>query len=397
MSKIHLSAPPLIAGATLAIHGGRTIDPLYGAITPPIVQSSTFAQDGIGGHRGHTYSRVSNPTVTALEQALASFEGMAHAYAFASGMAALSALALATLRSGDHALCSRIVYGGTLRLFDELLAPLGIALTPVETTDVTRVEAAIRPATKLLLVETPANPTLEVSDLRALGAIAKKHGLILAVDNTFLTAALQRPGELGADVVVYSTTKYVDGHNAAIGGALVLDDSDLGARIDRVRKTIGAIQAPFPAWITLQGLKTLPLRLRVHSESALALAEWLSRDGRVNRVHYPFLASNPQRELAFGQQAAGGGIVSFDIKGGIEAARAFAASLRLCTVAENLGAIETLVTHPATMTHGDLDPQRRRGLGIGDGLLRLSVGLEDVDDIRADLDQALAIAAKAVR
>jgi len=386
---------PEPALATVGVHGGLPPEAVTGAILPPIFQTTTFVQEGVGGSPGsgagnaYTYSRAHNPTVTALETALAAFEGLPHARAFATGMAAITTLALAALDGGGHVVCSDVVYGGTVRLLDRVLAPLGVAVSYVDTADAEAVAAALRDETKLVLVETPANPTLKLTDLAAVAAATRHHPALLAVDNTFLTAALQRPAEHGADVVVYSTTKYVEGHNSTLGGALALSDRRLLERVDLVRKTTGSIQSPLQAWLTLKGLKTLTLRMERHAASAAEIADWLAGRREVANVHYPFHRSFAQRELALRQQAAGGGIVSFELVGGVAAAERFCAALRLCRLAETLGATETLVTHPATMTHGDVPAERRRATGIGDGLIRLSVGLEAPRDLVADLDAAL--------
>ena len=379
---------------TLAVRGDGGPDPATGAVVQPVVQSTTFAQAAIGRDRGHTYSRASNPTVAALERSLAAVEGLPHALAFGSGMGAVTTLALALLGPGDRLVCSRVVYGGIERLAREILAPLGVEPVFVDTSDLDAVAAAVTPATRLVFVETPANPTLTLTDVAAVAAIARDAGAPTCVDNTFLTAALQRPAELGADLVLYSTTKFVEGHNAAVGGAIVLRDPELAERLDRVRKTLGTIQSPWNAWLTLRGLKTLPLRMERHSEHALAVARALEAHPLVERVGYPWLESFAGAELARRQQRAGGGVLWFEVAGGLAAARAVTERLRLCTLAESLGAVETLATHPATMTHGDVPRERREAIGIRDGLIRLSVGLESPAALVADLEQALQGAAE---
>ncbi len=380
---------PGLAPETLAVQGNRPPEPTTGAILPPVFQNTTYRQQGVDAGGECTYSRAANPTVAALETALAAFEGLPEARAFATGMAAITTLMLSTLESGSHVVCSDVVYGGTVRLIEQILEPLGIESSFVDTSDVDALEEALRPETRLVFVETPANPTLKLTDLAAVGDLVGRHSAILAVDNTVLTAALQRPAELGADIVVYSTTKYIEGHNATVGGALVLRDEGLLERIDLVRKTTGSIQSPWEAWLTLKGLKTLTLRMERHSRSALEVATWLATRPEVQRVSYPFSASFAQHDLARRQQAAGGGIVSFELLGGVEAGKAFLAELELCHLAENLGAAETLITHPVTMTHADVDPEARRAVGITDGLIRLSVGLEAPEDLIADLAGAL--------
>lgn len=373
------------------------IDP----VVVPIFQSTTYAQRAPGEHGGFTYSRAHNPTVTALEAALARFEGASRALpttqeselratAYGTGMGALTTLALAVLEGGGHAVCSEVIYGGTVRLFEEILVRFGVTASFVDTGDPAAVEAALQPETRLVLVESPGNPTLRLTDLDAVAAITHRHGALMAVDNTFLTAALQRPFEHGADVVVYSTTKFIEGHNAALGGALLVREADLHERLDRVRKTLGTIQSPWGAWLTLQGLKTLELRLERHSRTALAVARWLEGRPEVKRVLYPGLRSFPQSALARRQGCRrvgrGGGLLAFEVDDAPRCLRA----LRSIRVAENLGAVETLATHPASMTHGDLDPERRERLGVTDGLIRLSVGLESKGELIEDLERGLA-------
>lgn len=374
---------------TRAIHGGMGPEPITGAVIPPIFQSTTYAQKEVGGDAAFTYSRAHNPTVAALEEALASFEGLPHCRAFGSGMAAITTMALALLEAGSHVVCSDVVYGGTVRLLVQVLDCFGIDTSFVDSSDPEAVQAALRSNTRLVFIETPANPTLKLTDIAAVADITASHPALLAVDNTFLTAALQRPAELGADIVVYSTTKYIEGHNSTIGGALLVEDETLCDRLDLVRKTTGSIQSPWEAWLTLKGLKTLTLRMNQHSATAETIARWLESQPAVSRVHYPFLDSFPQRDLASRQQKAGGGMVAFELVGGTEAGIELMNSLQLCTLAENLGAAETLVTHPPTMTHGDMDPDERRERGISDGLVRLSVGLEHGFDLIADLAAAL--------
>ncbi|MAE94373.1 MAG: cystathionine gamma-synthase [Deltaproteobacteria bacterium] len=375
---------------TLAIHGDLGPDPETGALVTPIVQSTTFAQAGVGEHRGFTYSRAHNPTVSALEIQLAALEGARHCAAFATGMAAITGLALSVLRAGDHVVCSDVVYGGTVRLLERVLRNLGIRTTFVDTSDIDATWRAFEPSTRLVLVESPANPTLKLTDIAAVAGLAHDANALCAVDNTFLTSVLQRPIELGADVVVYSTTKFIEGHNTTVGGAVLLDDDALAARLDEVRKTVGSIQSPFDAWLTLKGLKTLPLRMAKHSENAARVAAWLETHSAVAAVAYPGLVSFPQADLARRQQASGGGVLAFEVVGGADAGVAAMNALELCHRAENLGATETLATHPVSMTHGDVDPEHRQRVGITDGLVRLSVGLEAADDIIGDLDRALA-------
>jgi cystathionine beta-lyase/cystathionine gamma-synthase len=380
--------------ATVAIHGGRVPDPATGAILTPIYQSTTYVQQAVGVHKGFTYSRAANPTVDALERALGAVEKTPPAVCFATGMAAITTLFLSLLTTGDHAVISDVVYGGTVRLFQQLLGGLGIECSFVDASSPELVEQAINSKTKIVFVETPGNPTLRLCDVAAIAAIAHRHGVKLAVDNTFLTPALQPVLELGADISVLSTTKYIEGHNSTVGGSLATRDESLLERFRLIRKTTGCIQSPQEAWLTLRGLKTLPARMKLHCENALTVAQWLEQHPAVERVHYPGLASFPQRGLAERQHAAHGGMLAFEIKAGSEAAITLMNSVKLCSLAENLGAVETLITHPVSMTHGDVPAEKRQEVGITDGLIRLSVGLEAPEDIIADLDQALAAATK---
>lgn len=375
---------------TCAARAGGEPDPATGSVVPPIVQSTTYRQRSPGHHLGHAYSRASNPTVDALERCLGALEDAPPAVAFASGLAAETALFLALCKHGDHVVLGDVAYGGTVRLVRQLLADLGIDATFVDATDLAAVEKAIGARTKLLFVESPANPTLKLCDLAALAKLASRRGVPLAVDNTFLTAAAQKPLEFGAAASLYSTTKLVEGHNGAIGGAVVTRDAALLDRLRWVRKTIGSIQAPHDAWLTLRGARTLPLRVRQQSENALAVARWLEGREGVASVRHPGLESFPQRDLAQRQHGSlHGNVIAFEIEGGVEAARAFAERIELCLLAESLGSVETMLTHPATMTHADVPADERARLGVPDGLLRLSVGLEDPADVIADLDRAL--------
>jgi len=394
--------------ATLAIHGGVECDPKSGSILTPIVQSATYVQESVqagnGARGGHTYSRASNPTVQALERAIAAVEGgSAHggddrttgAACFSSGLSAETTLFLALLRAGDEIIVSDVVYGGTVRLLRQILSGLGIVARFVDTSDAGAVERAITANTKLVFVETPANPTLKLTDIGAIAAVTRRAGIPLAVDNTFLTPVIQRPLDLGADICVYSTTKHIEGHNATIGGALTARDPALIERFKFVRKTLGTIQSPFEAWLTLRGLKTLPLRIREHSRIATIVARYLQSHELVERVWYPGLESFPQSTLARAQHIASGealhgGVIAFEVKGGVAAGVRLLNSLKLISLAESLGAVESLVTHPVTMTHGDVPEEQRAAVGITDGLIRLSVGLEHAIDIIADLEQALA-------
>ena len=359
-------------------------------LVAPIAQSTTYCRDGIESTARHQYSRVSNPSVAALEVALGNLERAPQATCFANGLAAETALLLSLLQAGDHWICGRSVYGGTTRLAQQLLPGLGIEASFVDATDPAAVRAALQPNTKLIFVETPANPTLEVTDIRAVARIAKDASVPLAVDNTFLTAVLQQPLALGADISVYSTTKFIDGHSVALGGALVCRDPVLLDRIRFIRKCTGTIQTPFNAWLTTQGLKTLPLRMSRQSATAALVARALARLPEVARVYYPNLLSADQRRVAERQHlGAHGAVVSVELAGGRAAARSFASALRLCRLVEHVGSVETLVTHPASMTHGDVPAKERHAAGVSDGLLRISIGLEAADAIQADLEQAL--------
>lgn len=391
---------------TIALRGGRKPDPTTGAVVTPIVQSTTYAHDAVGVHKGHTYSRASNPTVSALEEALGALENTPPAVCFSTGMAAITTLCLSLLKTGDHVVVSDVVYGGTVRLLNLVLQPLGIKATFVDTADAKNVEHAITRETKLVLIETPANPTLKLADVEAIAKVTKKKGVLLAVDNTFLTPVLLRPLDLGADITIYSTTKYIEGHNTTVGGSLSTRDTALLDRFRLIRKTLGSIQAPFDAWLTLKGLKTLPLRIRQHSRGALEIARFLQGHPKVTKVYYPGLSEFPQHALAVRQNRSGigtkkkgqnadsetffGGIVAFEVSGGVDSGVTVMNNVQLCILAENLGSAETLITHPVSMTHGDVPREQRERTGITDGLVRLSVGLEDPADIIADLEQALA-------
>lgn len=362
-------------------------------LVPSITQSTTFQRAGVGSDPAHQYSRVSNPTVAELERKLGTLEDAPPAVCFGTGLAAESALFLSLLRSGDHVVCGRGVYGGTTRLFQQLLAPLGIETTFVDSTSLDEIRDAIRPNTELILVETPANPTLDITDIEGCARIAKAAGVLLAVDNTFLTPILQQPLDLGADISIYSTTKFIDGHSVALGGAIVSRNEQVLDQIRFVRKCTGAIQSPFNAWLTLNGLKTLPLRIRSQSASSAEIAAWLDQHELIQRVCYPGLANGESARIAEEQHLGEhGAVVTFEVKGGYEVACRFVGALRRCTLVEHVGSVETLITHPASMTHADVPPAQRAAAGISDGLLRLSVGLEPAHEIIEDIAQALAAA-----
>lgn len=379
-------------GCVHAARHGRT----GGPIVDPIVQTTTYIQPKLGEPIEHAYSRVSNPTVSALELAIGELEDAPPAIAYASGIAAEAGLFLALLRAGDHVICGEAVYGGTVRLLDRLLRDLGVDVDFVDTTDTQAVRRHITPRTKLVFIETPANPTLVLSDIRKIAEITHAAGALLAVDNTFQTPILQRPLELGADISVYSTTKFHDGHSAAVGGAVVSRDQELLERIRFVRKCTGAIQKPFDAWITLQGIRTLDLRIRQQSANASKIARWLADHPAVERVHYPGLDCFAQQELASSQHIDGvhGAVLSFELAGGVPAGKTFVSSVKLAKLVEHVGSLETLVTHSASMTHADVPPAQRERVGITDGLVRVSVGLESPDDVIADFEQSIEAAVR---
>ncbi len=377
--------------ATRNIHFGVEPDPVTGAILPPIYQTATYAQEAVGVNKGHTYSRSSNPTVATLERKLAGIEHALGASAYATGLAATTTLIMALLKAGDHIVCSDVVFGGTVRLIDTVFNKFGIAISYVDATDLAKFRAAIQDNTRMVFLETPANPNLKLNDIAALSAIAHEKNIPVVVDNTFMTGMLQRPLELGADIVLYSTTKYIDGHNATVGGALLSNNKEYLEQFDYIRKNIGNIQAPMNAWLIMQGIKTLELRLKQHSHNAQIVAEYLENHPLVSKVYYPGLKSFAQRELADRQHLGGlhGGMLAFEVSGGYEHALKVMNSVRLCSLAESLGATETIVTHPASMTHVMMSKEQREAIGLTDGLIRFSVGLEDAVDIIADLEQAL--------
>ncbi|MHB1907691.1 MAG: trans-sulfuration enzyme family protein [Nitrososphaerales archaeon] len=379
--------------ATKAIHSGQAPDPSTGAVSLPIYQTTTYAQEAVGKDKGYTYSRTGNPTVASLETNLSVLERGAGTACFSSGMAAITAL-FSTLSKGDHAIISEVVYGGTPRLCNNILARFGIQFSYVDSSSPELVQNAIKENTKLIFIETPANPTLKLSDVRSLARVKGKAKL--AVDNTFSTPALQLPLELGADYVIHSTTKFIEGHNTTIGGAIISKNKKDHEAIKFIQNSTGTILAPFNAWLTLRGIKTLDLRMRAHSENAIQVAKFLENHPRVSKVLYPGLDSFPQAKLARTQFAQGryGGMLAFELKGGVKSGLVFAKSLHLITLAENLGAIETMVTHPATMTHAAMGKEAREKAGITDGLIRVSVGLESLEDIIEDLDQAIKRATK---
>ncbi|WP_426788918.1 cystathionine gamma-synthase [Xanthomonas campestris] len=376
--------------ATLAIHGGQSPDPSTGAVMPPIYATSTYAQSSPGEHQGFEYSRTHNPTRFAYERCVAVLEGGTRGFAFASGMAATSTV-MELLDAGSHVVATDDLYGGSFRLFERVRRrTAGLDFSFVDLTDPAAFEAAIRPTTKMVWIETPTNPMLKLVDIAAIAAIARKHGLLVVVDNTFASPMLQRPLELGADLVVHSATKYLNGHSDMVGGiAVVGDNAELAEQMAFLQNSIGGVQGPFDSFLALRGLKTLPLRMRAHCENALALAQWLETHPAIEKVIYPGLASHPQHALAKQQMSGFGGIVSIVLKGGFDAAKRFCEKTELFTLAESLGGVESLVNHPAVMTHASIPVARREQLGISDALVRLSVGVEDVGDLRGDLERAL--------
>ncbi len=379
---------------TLAIHAGQEPEPTSGAVMPPIILATTFAQHGPGKHRGFEYGRTGNPTRNTLEACLAALEGGDHGLCFGSGCAAFSTL-LHTLRPGDHVVSSDDVYGGTFRILDKVMRPMGIETTYVDMTQPELVRAAMRPSTKLVWIETPTNPMLKIVDIEALVAIAKKQGALVGVDNTFATPCLQQPLALGADLVLHSTTKYLNGHSDVVGGVLITSDAALAEKLRFLQNAIGAVPSPFDCFLVLRGVKTLPVRMERHCKSAASISQWLAGHSQVERVFYPGLETHPQHALARRQMRAPGGMISFVIKGGLPAARAMLERVGIFVCAESLGGVESLIEHPAIMTHGSVPAETRQKLGIADGLIRISVGLEAESDLREDLEVALGAAAKA--
>ena len=376
---------------TKVVRAGITPDPTTGSIVPPIYETATYVLEEVGKDKGFDYTRASNPTRQVLENNLAAIEGGEHGVAFASGMAAVDTC-MKLLKAGDHVVCSDDVYGGVSRHFNRVLTNYGLTFTYVDTSQPETVRQAIRPETRMLWVETPTNPLLKVTDLHAMSAIAKENGIYFGVDSTFATPVFLRPLEFGADIVMHSTTKYISGHNQIIGGILVTDREDINDQFKFIQKTIGAVPSPFDCWLTLMGIKTLHLRMARHAESAMKVAEYLENHPKVATVSYPGLASHPQHDIAKAQMSGFSGMISFELKGGITAGKTVMNSVKMAGLAESLGAVETMITHPATMTHAEVPDEDRHARGLTDGLVRLSVGIEDVEDIIADLDQALAAA-----
>jgi cystathionine beta-lyase/cystathionine gamma-synthase len=376
---------------TRQIHGGVTPDPTTGAILTPIYQSTTFVQDSVDEYmgKGYSYARAGNPTVRAFEERLTELEGGVDTTAYGSGMAATVAVFLALLQQGDHVVVADVVYGGTYRFADQFLTKFGVEVSFVDASETEAVSDAIRDTTRLVFTESPANPTLKVTDLAAVSALTRDRGILHVTDNTFLTPYYQRPFELGADIIIHSTTKFLDGHNATLGGAVVVNDADLHEKIAFARLSAGLVMSPWVAWLTLQGTKTLSERMDRQSANAMAVAEFLSTHDRVEYVNYPGLSDHPQHELSAKQATGFGALVCFEVKGGVDAGKRLMDTIGLWSLAENLGAVESLITHPVTMTHAAIPREERIAAGITDGLVRLSVGMEDAEDLIEALDVAL--------
>ena len=373
--------------STIAIHAGNEPDSATGAVSVPIYQTSTYAQDGLGIHKGYEYARTQNPTRSALEKNIAALEGAKFGFAFASGMSATDAV-LKLVKAGDHVIVGDNTYGGTYRLFSKVLSNYGIEFDYVDTSDVTNVERAFKQNTRMVFVETPTNPIMTVTDLRAVSDVAHAHGVRVVCDNTFMSPYLQRPMEFGVDIVVHSTTKYLNGHSDSIGGFVALDNEEDADWIKFIQNGIGAILSPFDSFLVLRGTKTLAVRMEAHDKNGRAVAAFLDEHPKVQKVYYPGLQSHPQHDLAAKQQKGFGGMVAFET-GSLASAKKVLENVKVCTLAESLGGVESLISHPATMTHASVPLEKRQTLGITDGLVRVSVGIEDIEDILEDLDQAL--------
>jgi cystathionine beta-lyase/cystathionine gamma-synthase len=376
------------AFGTRAVHAGQVPEPLSGAVMTPIYQTSTYIQQRLGQHKGYEYARTQNPTREALERNVASLEGGTYGFAFGSGLAALDAV-LKLLKAGDHVVCGDNVYGGTQRLMERIYAPLGLAFTFVDMRDVGAIDAALTPATRMVYCETPTNPMMNLVDLAAAGDLTQARGYLLVVDNTFATPLFQRPLEHGADIVLHSTTKYLNGHSDMVGGLLVTSRDDLAERLGFIQNAAGGVPGPMDCWLALRGLKTLPLRMRQHDANGRRIAAWLAERRDLSALYYPGLESHPQYELARRQMSGFGGMISIDL-GDPGRARRFVEATKIFALAESLGGVESLIGHPATMTHAAVPVAMRQRMGLTDSLVRLSCGIEDADDLIADLDQAFA-------
>jgi len=374
--------------ATRSVHAGQIVEPLAGAVMTPIYQTSTYVQSALGKHKGYEYARTQNPTREALERNVASLEGGTHGFAFGSGLAALDAV-LKLLRSGDHVVCGDNVYGGTHRLMEQVYTEFGVRFTFVDMRDIANVERAVTPATRMLYCETPTNPMMNLVDLGAVGDLAQARGYLYVVDNTFATPYFQRPLESGADIILHSTTKYLNGHSDMVGGMLVTTRDDLAERLGFIQNAAGGVPGPMDCWLALRGIKTLPLRMRQHDANGRAVATWLTRRPDIRQVYYPGLPTHPQHDLACRQMSGFGGMIAFDL-GDAALAKRFVERTRIFALAESLGGVESLVGHPATMTHASVPPAMRQAMGLTDSLVRLSCGVEDAEDLLADLDQALS-------
>ena len=372
--------------ATRSVHAGQIPEPLSGAVMTPIYQTSTYVQEGLGRHKGYEYARTQNPTREALERNVASLEGGEYGFAFGSGLAALDNV-LKLLRSGDHVVCGDNVYGGTHRLMERVYAEFGVRFTFVDMREITNVESAVTPATRMIYCETPTNPMMNLVDLSAVGDLAQSRGYLYVVDNTFATPFFQRPLESGADIILHSTTKYLNGHSDMVGGMLVTSREDLAERIGFLQNAAGGVPGPMDCWLALRGIKTLPLRMRQHDASGRAVATWLTSRPEVRKLYYPGLPSHPQHDLACRQMSGFGGMIAFDL-GDPGLAKRFVERTRIFVLAESLGGVESLVGHPASMTHASVPPAMRQKMGLTDSLVRLSCGIEDTEDLLADLDQA---------
>jgi len=373
---------------TKVVQSGMKPDPTTGAIVPPIYQTATYVLEEVGKDKGFDYTRSSNPTRQVMEEILADLDGGKFGVAFASGMSAVDSC-MKLLKAGDHVICSDDVYGGVSRHFNQILVNYDLHFTYVDSSDPVNIENAIQANTKLIWVETPTNPLLKITDLEAVGKIAKKHNILFGVDSTFATPVFLRPLEFGADLVMHSTTKYLSGHNQLIGGVVITNREDLFDSLKFVQKTIGAVPGPFDCWLTILGIKTLDLRMKKHDSNAQTVAEFLEAHPKVSSVTYPGLSSHPSHEIAKKQMSGFSGMISFELNGGIPAGKTVMNSVKLAKLAESLGAVETMITHPATMTHSDVPKEEREARGLTDGLVRISVGIENADDIIADLKQAL--------
>ncbi len=373
--------------STDAIHAGQEPDPSTGAIVTPIFQTSTFVQDSFGEHKGYVYARTHNPTRTVLEKNMAALERGKYAYAYSSGLAAISAI-MNLIGQNDHVVCSENMYGGTYRLFEKVLVDYGLKFTYVDTSDPGNVESAIRDDTKMVFIETPTNPLLTLSDIHAISSLTRGRNLTLVVDNTFMSPYFQNPISLGADIVVHSSTKYLNGHSDVVGGIVVTNEGAAAERLQFIQNAVGAVPSPFDCWLVLRGLKTLALRMREHDRNAREIASWLDKRDEVEKVVYPGLPDHPQHELAKIQMRGFGGMISFDV-GDLERGKRVLEGAKLFALAESLGAVESLISHPATMTHASVPREERLKMGLTDGLVRISVGIEDTEDLIADLESAL--------